>query len=344
MNYNIHFAPPQEDFEQWFAAARRAVMGGYTRDAILGGLRARLYTNQLAAAETWSEMFFGPQEWQTLVQQAPPTQPAMCLYVAATEQQAPLTAISPAQSVGVIFNRMASDALLDVTAALAAHELGKQADWVVRGTCAAAGGRAIVVTGPGHAAIAAEIARQAGGQVVVDDPVLVRLMLTRRTDGARLAPTRILTEHGQEITGARILQWLRREAQREPLANVHCLKLNGCEESVAARDFDMDQCAEPYAYPLTRTSPRLTSPPLVTDAIALAEGSQAAVFSVDVKTFIARLRTNQPWTPPDVVYQAALTLDCHVAGAASPSDERLKLFIAEIARGLSAKKAKGSNP
>ena len=335
MTSDILFSP-QPNFDRWLATARRASAGGYTRDTILGGLRARLFTNQLALAEAWSDTFFGPQEWQTLVGQTPPPQAAMSFYAAIAEKQEPITAVDPAQSVGVLINRTEESLLLDLVAALAARKLGEQTGWVARGTCVSAGQRSVLVTGPGHAAVAAEIAAHAHGQIAVNDPVLVRLTLTRQVDGVQLAPTRVITERGQDIAGARIWQWLRHNAYQEPRADVYCLTLEGRDEPVMARDLDLDRCAEPYAYPLTRVNRKPGPPPLVTDAVTLFGESRLAVLSVTAKTFVARLVADQPWSPQEVVQEVAQALECHTAGAVSPQDENLQIFVAEIAKRLRA--------
>jgi hypothetical protein len=333
---NLFSTPPQPDFERWLAVARRAAAGGYTRDAILGGLRARLFTNHLPLAEAWSEMFLGPQEWQRFVRQAPPPQPAITLYAAVTREHGPLGAVNLAQSTAVILNRLESGVLLDAVAMLAAHELGKQAGWVARGTCAAARGRAVLVIGPGHASVAAEIAVKAAGQIAVNDPVVARLTLTRKVDGVQLAPTRVVTERGQEVTGARMLQWLRRDAYRQPRANVVCLTLDGRDEPVMASDLDLDRRSEPHAYSLMRRSAGHgpSTPPLVTDIVALREKSQTAVLSLDAKTFVTRLAVDHPWIPQEVVREVALIANCHAAGVVTPPDQRLQLFIAEVANRL----------
>jgi hypothetical protein len=333
----FHFAPSPPDFERWLTVARRAALGGYTRDAILGGLRARLLTDNLPLAEAWSEIFFGPQDWRDLVRQTAPLQPAMSLYAAAVQDYEPVIAVSPTQSAAVMINRTESDALLDALIALAAQKLGEQIGWVARGTCVAVGQRGVLVAGPGHAEVATQIASQANGQIAVSDPVLVRITLTRQVDGVQLAPTRILTERGQEITGARILRWLRRDAYQEPRADVFCLTLAQRDEPVMARDLDLDRCAELYAYPLTRTGRKLAAPPRVTDAIALLPDSRAAMFSLYAKTFVARLALEQPWIPQEVVQEVALALECHAAGATSLADQQLQLFIAEIVKRMKAK-------
>jgi hypothetical protein len=328
--------PPQPSFDQWLATARRASAGGYTRDAILGGLRARLFTNQLAVAEAWADTFFGPQEWQTLIGQAPPPQAVMSCYIVATDKDEPVAAVDPAQSAGVLVNRAEESHVLDAVTALAAFKLAAQAGWVARGTCASAGQRSVLVTGPDHASVAAEIAIHARGQIAVNDPVLVRLTLTRQVDGVQLAPTRILTERGKEITGARIWQWLRRDAYQEPRADVFCLTLVGRDEPVMARDLDLDRCAEPYAYPLTRANHTPGPPPPITDAVTLLGESRLAVLSVDTKTFVARLVATQPWAAQEVVQEVAQAIECHTAGAISPQDRQLQLFVAEIAKRLRA--------
>jgi len=330
----FHYDPPRLDFEQWLAIARRAAAGGYTRDAILGGLRARLFTNHLPLADAWSDMFFGPQEWQHLIQQAPPSDALMSVYAAVMRDHEPLSAINPASSTAVMINRTDEDVLLDTVMALAAHKLGEQAAWLARGTGVTVGQRSLIVTGPSHAAMAADIAASAGGQIAVHDPVLVRITLTRQADDVQLAPTRIHTERGRQITGARILHWLRYDAYQEPRADVYCLTLHQRDELVMARDLDLDRCAELYLYPLTRTSPRPTEPPLLTDIVELVSGSQLAVLSVDAKTFVARLMADQPWAQADVVQEVARAVECHVAGVTSPPDEQLQLFVTDLAQRL----------
>ncbi len=330
----FHYDPPRLDFEQWLAIARRAAAGGYTRDAILGGLRARLFTNHLPLADAWSDMFFGPQEWHHLIQQTPPPDAVMSVYAAVMKDHEPLSAISPAQSTAVMVNRTEGEALLGTVAALAAHKLGEQAAWLVRGTGVTVGQRGLIVAGSNHADVAAEIAASAGGQIAIHDPVLVRITLTRRADGVQLAPTRIHTERGREITGARILHWLRYDAYQERRADVFCLTQHQRDELVMARDLDLDRCAELYLHPLTRTSPRPVGRPLLTDVVELVSGSQLAVLSVDARTYIARLMADQPWTQADVVLEVTRAIECHVAGVTSPPDEQLQLFIADLAQRL----------
>ena len=250
MTRDILFSP-QPNFDRWLATARRASAGGYTRDAILGGLRARLFTNQLALAEAWSDTFFGPQDWQTLVGQTPPPQAVMSFYAVFTEKDEPVAAIDPAQSAGILVNRTEESLLLDVVATLAARKLGEQTGWVARGTCASAGQRSVLVTGPVR-----------GGSGRRDRHPRPRANRRQRpsagapyapTPGKRmqLAPTRIITERGQEMTSARIWQWLRHNAYQEPRADVYCLTLDGLHQPVMARDLDLDRCAEPYVYPLS---------------------------------------------------------------------------------------------
>jgi hypothetical protein len=330
----FHYAPPRPDFEQWLAIARRATAGGYTRDAILGGLRARLFTNHLPLADAWSDNFFGPQEWQHLVRQALPPDAVMSLYAAVTKDHEPLSAVNPATSTAVMINRTDDDALLDTVVVLAAHKLGEQAAWLARGMCVTVGTRSLIVTGPNHASVAADIAAKARGQIAIHDPLLARITLTRQVDGVQLAPTRILTERGREITGAHILHWLRRDAYQEPRADVFCLTLDQRDEPVMARDLDLDRSAELYLYPLTRTSPRPAEPPLLTDVVGLVSGSQLAVLSVDAKTFVTRLMADQPWTQADVVQEVVRAVECHLAGVTSPADEQLRIFITDLARRL----------
>jgi hypothetical protein len=330
----FHYDPPRPDFEQWLAIARRAAAGGYTRDAILGGLRARLFTNDLPLADAWSDRFFGPQEWQHFVRQTPPPDAAMSVYAAVMKEHEPLSAVNPATSTAVMINRTDDAALLDTVVALAAHKLGEQAAWLARGTCVTVGARGLIVTGPSHASVAADIAARAEGQIAIHDPVLVRITLTRQVDGVQLAPTRILTERGREITGARILHWLRYDAYQEPRADVFCLTLDQRDEPIMARDLDLDRSAELYLYPLTRTSPRPAEPPLLTDVVGLVGESQLAVLSVDAKTFVTRLMADQPWTQADVVQEVVRAIECHVAGITSPPDEQLQIFITDLARRL----------
>jgi len=327
----FHYDPPRPDFEQWLAIARRAVAGNYTRDAILGGLRARLFTNHLPLADAWSDRFFGPQEWQHLVRQTPPPDAVMSVYAAVMKDHEPLSAVNPATSTAVMINQTDDDALLDTVVVLAAHKLGEQAAWLARGTCVTVGTRGLIVTGPSHASVAADVAARAGGKVAIHDPLLVRITLTRQVDGVQLAPTRILTERGREITGAHILHWLRRDAYQEPRADVFCLTLDQRDEPVMARDLDLDRSAELYLYPLTRISPRPVEPPLLTDVVGLVGESQLAVLSVDARAFVTRLMADQPWTQADVVHEAVRAIECHVAGVTSPPEEQLQLFIAELA-------------
>jgi hypothetical protein len=233
-----------------------------------------------------------------------------------------------------MINRTDDDVLLDTVAALAAHKLGEQAAWLARGTGVTIGQRSIIVAGPNHASVAADIAARAGGQIAIHDPVLVRITLTRQVDGVQLAPTRILTERGRAITSARILHWLRYDAYQEPRADVFCLTLHQRDEPAMARDLDLDRCAELYLYPFTRTSPRPAEPPLLTDVVGLVSGSQLAVLSVDAKTFVTRLMADQPWTQADVVQEVVRAVECHVAGVTSPPDEQLQIFITDLARRL----------
>ncbi len=330
----FHYDPPRPDFERWLAITRRAVAGNYTRDAILGGLRARLFTNDLPLADAWSDRFFGPQEWQHLVQQTPPPDAVMSVYAAVVKDHEPLSAVNPATSTAVMINRTDDDALLDTVAVLAAHKLGEQAAWLARATCVTVGARGLIVTGPSHASVAADIAAKARGQIAIHDPVLARITLTRQVDGVQFAPTRILTERGREITGAHILHWLRRDAYQEPRADVFCLTLYQRNEPVMARDLDLDRSAELYLYPLTRTSPRPAEPPLLTDVVGLVGESQLAVLSVDAKTLVTRLMADQPWTQAGVVQEAVRAVECHVAGVTSPPDEQLQIFITDLARRL----------
>jgi hypothetical protein len=258
----------------------------------------------------------------------------MVFFAAAVKDHEPVLAVSSIQSTAVMINRTDSAALLDTLIALAAQELGKQIGWVARGTCVAVGQRGVLVTGPDHADVAAQIAAQAKGQIAVADPVLVRLTLTRQVDGMQLAPTRILTERGQEITGTRILHWLRRDAYQEPRADVFCLTLDQRAQPVMARDLDLDRCAELYAYPLTRGGRRSTEPPMVTDAVALLPDSRAAMLSLDPGNYVARLALDQPWIPREVVQEVVSAIECHAAGTVSPPDQQLQIFIAEVAKRL----------
>jgi hypothetical protein len=257
----------------------------------------------------------------------------MSVYAAVIKDHEPLSAVNPATSTAVMINRTDDDALLDTLAVLAAHKLGEQAAWLARATCVTVGTRGLIVTGPSHASVAADIAK-AGGQIAIHDPVLVRITLTRQVDGVQLAPTRILTERGREITGAHILHWLRRDAYQEPRADVFCLTLAQRDEPVMARDLDLDRSAEIYLYPLTRTSPRPAEPLLLTDVVGLVAESHLAVLSVDARAFVTRVMADQPWTQADVVHEAVRAIECHVAGVTSPPEEQLQLFIADLARRL----------
>ncbi len=333
-NHSFQFAPPQADWERSFAVVRRAAMGHYTRDAILGGLRARLFTDDLTLAEAWSEIFFGPQEWQNLVGNAPSPELALSLYAATLENNPPLAAINPVQSMGILLNQGGDHALVDAMAALAAPKLGEQLGWVVQGTSVAAGSRGVVVIGPEHAQVAAEIAGQADGHIAVQEPLLIRLTFTRQIDGIPLAPMQVITERGQEITGARVLQWLRRDADQEPQARVTCRTLDGRLELVQVGDLDLDQRPHAYAFPLTRAGLQAAQPPLVTDAVALIGQSLIAVLSLDAKSFVARLLEDQPWLPDQVVQEVAQAIECHAVGATWPPDQRLESFMREIATRL----------
>jgi len=217
----------------------------------------------------------------------------MSLYAVAVEGHEPLTAIHLVQSAAVMINRTEREALLDAVASLAANALARQTALVVRGTCVEAKGNATLVTGPGHASVAAPL-----GQVAIGDLVLIRITLTRQVDGVQLAPTGVLTERGQEINGAAMWQWLRDDAYQEPRADVFCLSLDGRDEPVMARDLDLDRCPEPYAYALAQARPR-SMPSLVSDAVMLA-GEALLKLSSDFSTFAAQLVADQPWLPQGV--------------------------------------------
>ena len=247
----FHYDPPRPDFEQWLAIARRAAAGGYTRDAILGGLRARLFTNHLPLADAWSDMFFGPQEWQHLVRQAPPPDAVMSLYAAVMKDHEPLSAVNPAQSTAVMINRTDDDA--------AARHGGGAGGTQVGRTSRLARARDVRdrrPTRPHRDRARAmplwppTLQPRPAGRSPSTIRCSVRITLTRQVDGVQLAPTRILTERGHEITGARILHWLRHDAYQEPRADVFCLTLDQRDEPVMARDLDLDRCAELYALPL----------------------------------------------------------------------------------------------
>ena len=175
---------------------------------------------------------------------------------------------------------------------------------------------------------------KAGGQIAIHDPVLVRITLTRQVDGVQLAPTRILTERGREITGARILHWLRYDAYQEPRADVFCLTLDQRDEPVMARDLDLDRSAELYLYPLTRTSPRPAEPPLA-DRCCRVGGRVAARGAFGGRQDLCHSPGGR--SALDTGRRRARSrraVECHVAGVTSPPDEQLQIFITDLARRL----------
>ena len=185
MTSEILFSP-QPNFDRWLATARRASAGGYTRDAILGGLRARLFTNQLARGRSLGG-HFRPARVADACRPGPPPQAVMSFTLSPPKRMNPWQPVDPAQSVGILVNQSRRK-----PPARCCHRAGG-ANWPRSGLGGArdmrvAGQRSVLVTGPGHTLRGRRDRHPPRGQIAVNDPVLVRLTLTRQVDGVQLAP------------------------------------------------------------------------------------------------------------------------------------------------------------
>jgi hypothetical protein len=185
--------------------ARRGLEGteSYVGDAIIHGVRVRLFSDSHHVGDFWTGNWLGPQEWRGLTGQIPPERPRLTIYaMGAVKDREPAAFICPERDTILILGSTWYGTVRDLTLAHVGRILAEEEGaHLVRASAAVAGSHAVL---SGTSAFA--LMQTPGSRFLSHDAVIVRYAYRRRA-GGWVAP---IEARGSK--GWRVFEWIDRHA------------------------------------------------------------------------------------------------------------------------------------
>ncbi len=217
-------------------------------EAMIHGVRVRVFTNSQHLAEFWRENWYSVEEWETATGMRVTSQPRVRVYaLAGVEGQTEAAYYSHNTGTIVFFNTAYYGQLkswvLGAVGRVLAEESGIHS---IHGACVETEGNGILYiapTGTGKSTSSYGLMSSPGSRFHSDDWVYIRYTYRTR-DGRLVAPTSVTVE-GQEVArGFRCFAWLERERRGQ----VRGLGLRNEDITVSAEDLDLEEAPQAYAY------------------------------------------------------------------------------------------------
>ncbi len=169
-----------------FVELARRRLGGYHAyvcDAVIHGVRARLFTDSHHLADFWGGHWYGQQEWRERTGLAADERPSVTVYAAsgiAGREASAFVCGSTVVVVNTAWYGTVRDETLGAVRRVLAEERGAH---LVRASSVVQGGRATLVAGAGRTTGAFARMESVGARFQADDAVVVRYAWRRKSGG-----------------------------------------------------------------------------------------------------------------------------------------------------------------
>jgi hypothetical protein len=223
------------------------------RDAVIHGVRVRMFTNSEHHCDFWIHNWFSPEEWEQATGRTTAGRPRVIVYaLTGIEGEQPAAYYNRNASEVIFFNTSYYGQLkswtLGAVGRVLAEEYGIHS---IHGACVVFNGKAILYiapTGTGKSTSSYGLTPYPGTKFHSDDWVYVRHAYRNKRDGKFYAPFVIRTGEGSEVKGFRVFRWIKETGSQHPDANVEALMLNGDEVSLRLNDLDISAPPTSFGY------------------------------------------------------------------------------------------------
>jgi len=223
------------------------------RDAIIHGVRVRMFTNSEHHCDFWVHNWFSPEEWKQATGKETEERPVVIVYaLTGVEGEQPAAYYNRDASEIIFFNTSYYGQLkswtLGAVGRVLAEEYGIHS---IHGACVAFNGRAILYiapTGTGKSTSSYGLTSYPGARFHSDDWVYVRHAYKNKKDGKFYVPFLVRRSDGPEVKGFRVFRWIKEAGSEHPDANVEALTLNGDKVSLQLGDLDISAPPTSFGY------------------------------------------------------------------------------------------------
>ena len=221
------------------------------RDAIVHGIRARMFTNSEHHYDFWVENWFSPEEWQKATGKEAQEKPSvMVIALIGVEGEEPAAYYNRATNEVIFFNTSYYGQLKSWTVGAVGRVLAEEYGiHSIHGACVAVDGKAILYiapTGTGKSTSSYGLMSYPGTRFHSDDWVYVRYSYRNKKDGKFYAPFRVIQKSGDGLQGYRVFRWIRERGEDNSDARVEALTPSG--DSVSLDLGDLDTSSSPTAF------------------------------------------------------------------------------------------------
>ena len=223
------------------------------RDAIVHGIRARMFTNSEHHYDFWVENWFSPEEWQKATgKQAQEKPSVMVIALIGVEGEEPAAYYNRATNEVIFFNTSYYGQLKSWTVGAVGRVLAEEYGiHSIHGACVAIDGKAILYiapTGTGKSTSSYGLMSYPGTRFHSDDWVYVRYSYRNKKDGKFYAPFRVVQNGGSGLEGYRVFRWIREQGEDNPDAEVEALTPSGDTMSLELGDLDVSCPPTAFGY------------------------------------------------------------------------------------------------
>jgi hypothetical protein len=223
------------------------------RDAVIHGVRVRMFTNSEHLCDFWMHNWFSPEEWEQATGRETEERPVVVVYaLTGVEGEQPAAYYNRDASEIIFFNTSYYGQLkswtLGAVGRVLAEEYGIHS---IHGACVAFNGRAILYiapTGTGKSTSSYGLTSYPGTRFHSDDWVYVRHAYKNKRDGEFYVPFLVRAADGSEVKGFRVFRWIKEAGSKHPGASVEALTLNGDKVSLQLGDLDISTPPASFGY------------------------------------------------------------------------------------------------
>jgi hypothetical protein len=223
------------------------------RDAVIHGIRVRMFTNSEHHCDFWTHNWFSPEEWEQATGKEPEGRPGVVVYaLTGVEGEQPAAYYNRDTSEIIFFNTSYYGQLkswaLGAVGRVLAEEYGIHS---IHGACVEFNGKAVLYiapTGTGKSTSSYGLTSYPGTRFHSDDWVYVRHAYKNKRDGEFYVPFLVRAADGSEVKGFRVFRWIKELGSQHPDASVEALTLNGDRVSLQLGDLDISALPASFGY------------------------------------------------------------------------------------------------